>query len=78
MGGSTYHDEDRLNREGQVWVYHFVDGTDRVCLITWSEVGPDSTCHSMLNLDFPSRPDKVGDWDITFEGSLIRHWSRVA
>jgi len=68
-----------VNREGQVWLYRFFVGFGpRVCLVLGSEVGPDTSCHTLLNLDFPARPDMVGATDFAFEGHLNRHWERVA
>jgi hypothetical protein len=66
-------------RAGQVWQYCYVDGSTRVCLVLRSGRSPENIpYHTLLNLDWPLNPAKVGSQDITFEDRLTRHWERVA
>ena len=67
------------DRAGQVWIYRFHDGSDRVCLITSSvQNGDHIAFHTLLNLDFQLRRDLEGLTDFTFERNLTRHWERVS
>ena len=68
-----------ISRAGQIWLYSFQDGTTRVVLVTDSESEHRGVVHhDCLTLDLALNSARVGTTERLTEGTLIRHWERIA